>query len=84
MHKVETSIVWLSNFRTKLQIWIKNILILKERDGYVYLKFHIFSYIVNYVFNLFIFPLLVILNTKKSWICIEDMHCQFITSHSEC
>jgi hypothetical protein len=25
-----------------------------------------------------------LLSAKKSWICIEDMHCQFITSHSEC
>jgi len=42
---------WLSNFWTKLQIWIKNIFMNKKRDGYVYLKSHIFSYIDSYVFN---------------------------------
>ncbi len=25
-----------------------------------------------------------ILNAKKSWVCIEIMHCQFVVSHSEC
>ncbi len=25
-----------------------------------------------------------LLNAKKSWICIEDMYCQFIISHSKC
>ncbi len=36
---------------------------------------------------LFFSPLVVmnrqLLNVKKSWICIEDMHCQFVTSHLE-
>jgi hypothetical protein len=47
---------WLSNFWTKLRIWIKNIFMNKKRDGYVYLKSHIFSYIDSYVF-IFFFPL---------------------------
>jgi hypothetical protein len=25
-----------------------------------------------------------LLNVKKLWICIEDMHCQFVIFHSKC
>jgi len=58
----------------------------KEKDGYVYLKSHIFSYIDDYVFNLILFLLSIImnrqlLNAKKSWICIEGMHYQVVISH---
>jgi hypothetical protein len=61
----------------------------KKRDEYLYLKSHIFSYIEGYVLKEKKKPPLPVmnrrlLNANKSWICIDNMHCQFVTSHSKC
>jgi hypothetical protein len=40
-------------FGQNYELWIKNILMNKKRDEYVYLKSHVFSYIDDYLFNFF-------------------------------
>jgi len=50
---VTTRVVQLSNFRTKLHIWIKKILTSEKIDGYVYFKSHILSFIDGYVIKFF-------------------------------
>jgi hypothetical protein len=64
----------------------KNILIFIKKDEYVYLKSHIFSYrwlCIQFYLNFLLVMNKQLLNAKKSWICIEDMHCQFVVFHSK-